>query len=115
MYNGASQVVPFYEQELLDLKIDRSKDLPVTVILKSTDTRTPASHKNVRARFVVGCDGARSSVRKSLGRELYGDSANKAWGVMDVLATTNFPDIRLKSVVHSASEGSLLIIPSEGG
>ena len=25
MYNGASQVVPFYEQELLDLKIDRSK------------------------------------------------------------------------------------------
>ena len=115
MYNGASQVVPFYEQELLDLKIDRSKDLPVTVILKSTDTRTPASHKNVRARFVVGCDGARSSVRKSLGRELYGDSANKAWGVMDVLATTNFPDIRLKSVVHSASEGSLLIIPREGG
>ena len=115
MYNSPSQVVPFYQQKLLDLKIDRSKDLPVTAILESADTGNPASYKNVRARFVVGCDGARSSVRKSLGRELHGDFANKAWGVMDVLANTNFPDIRLKSVVHSATEGSLLIIPREGG
>ena len=115
MYNSPSQVVPFYQQKLLDLKIDRSKDLPVTAILESADTGNPASYTNVRARFVVGCDGARSSVRKSLGRELHGDFANKAWGVMDVLANTNFPDIRLKSVVHSATEGSLLIIPREGG
>jgi len=34
---------------------------------------------------------------------------------MDVLAVTNFPDIRLKSAIHSASEGSALIIPREGG
>ena len=27
-----------------------------------------------------------------------GDSANQAWGVMDVLAVTDFPDIRLKCV-----------------
>ncbi len=34
---------------------------------------------------------------------------------MDVLAVTDFPDIRLKSAIHSAREGSLLIIPREGG
>ena len=50
--------------------------------------------ETVKARYVVGCDGARSVVRKSLGRELTGDSANQAWGVMDVLAVTDFPDIR---------------------
>jgi phenol 2-monooxygenase len=34
---------------------------------------------------------------------------------MDVLAVTDFPDIRCKSLIQSANEGSLLIIPREGG
>ncbi len=34
---------------------------------------------------------------------------------MDVLAVTNFPDIRFKCMIQSATEGSLLIIPREGG
>ena len=54
-------------------------------------------------------------MRKSIGRELRGDSANHAWGVMDVLAVTDFPDIRFKSLIQSASDGSILIIPREGG
>jgi 2-polyprenyl-6-methoxyphenol hydroxylase-like FAD-dependent oxidoreductase len=71
--------------------------------------------ESVRARFVVGCDGARSTVRRCLGRVLDGDSANQAWGVMDVLAITDFPDIRLKAALHSADAGNILIIPREGG
>ena len=54
-------------------------------------------------------------MRKSLGRELRGDSANQAWGVMDVLAVTDFPDIRLKSLIQSADGGSIVLIPREGG
>jgi phenol 2-monooxygenase len=54
-------------------------------------------------------------VRKSLGRELRGDSANHAWGVMDILAVTNFPDIRFKVLIQSANDGSVLVIPREGG
>ena len=64
---------------------------------------------------MVGCDGARSAVRASLGLTLRGDFANQAWGVMDVLAVSDFPDFRIKSAIQSASEGSLLIIPREGG
>ena len=51
----------------------------------------------------------------SIGRELHGDSANHAWGVMDVLAVTDFPDIRCKSLIQSAHEGSIIVIPREGG
>jgi phenol 2-monooxygenase len=40
---------------------------------------------------------------------------NQSWGVMDVLAVTDFPDVRLKCVIHSANQGNLLIIPREGG
>jgi phenol 2-monooxygenase len=54
-------------------------------------------------------------VRETLGYELKGDSANQAWGVMDVLCVTDFPDIRLKATIHSADQGSVLIIPREGG
>jgi phenol 2-monooxygenase len=63
----------------------------------------------------IGCDGARSTVRKSIGRALYGDSANHAWGVMDVLAVTGFPDIRLKGLIQSANQGAIVLIPGEGG
>ncbi len=56
-----------------------------------------------------------ATVRKSIGRELHGDSANHAWGVMDVLAVTDFPDVRFKALIQSANEGSMLIIPREGG
>jgi phenol 2-monooxygenase len=34
---------------------------------------------------------------------------------MDVLAYSNFPDIRLKCAIHSANDGNILIIPREGG
>jgi hypothetical protein len=53
-------------------------------------------------------------VRKSLGLTLKGDSANQAWGVMDILGNTDFPDIRLKAVIQSR-HGSVVLIPREGG
>ncbi len=34
---------------------------------------------------------------------------------MDVLAVTDFPDIRYKALIQSASEGSIVLIPREGG
>lgn len=43
-----------------------------------------------------------------------GDFANQAWGVLDALVVTDFPDVRLKSTIHS-SQGSIIIIPREGG
>src|SRR5205809_2667435 len=34
---------------------------------------------------------------------------------MDVLAVTDFPDIRYKSLIQSANDGSIIVIPREGG
>ncbi|KAF2200365.1 hypothetical protein GQ43DRAFT_472785 [Delitschia confertaspora ATCC 74209] len=66
------------------------------------------------AKYVLGCDGAHSTIRKSLGFTMVGDTSDTVWGVMDVFPQTNFPDIRRKSTLHSPS-GNLLIIPREGG
>src|ERR1700677_3701475 len=124
MRNSPTRLEPDYSRRFLDLTIAPWSDdgadggasaYPVTVRLEQLDPSHPARVETVRARFVVGCDGARSAVRKSLGLPLRGDSTNHAWGVMDVLAVTDFPDIRLKSAIQSANEGSVLIIPREGG
>lgn len=65
------------------------------------------------AKYVLGCDGAHSVVRKSLGFRMVGDSTDAVWGVMDAYPRTDFPDIRKKCVVNSAA-GSILIVPREG-
>lgn len=121
MRNSPNRLVPDYARRLVDLEVDKdaagdgAPARPVTVKLERIDPGHEGEVETVRAHYVVGCDGARSSVRKSLGLALRGDSANQAWGVMDVLAVTDFPDIRFKAAIHSANEGNVLIIPREGG
>lgn len=118
MRRSPAKLEPYYSRRVLDLNVDRAVDAAtraVTVRLERVDAANEDKVETIRARYVVGCDGARSTVRKAIGRDLHGDSANHAWGVMDVLAVTDFPDIRFKSLVQSASDGSLLIIPREGG
>ncbi|WP_111497546.1 FAD-binding monooxygenase [Marinobacter bohaiensis] len=126
MRNAPTRMEPYYSRKLADLQVtplaatdEKARGPraahPVTVTLERTDAAHAGQTETVRARYVVGCDGARSNVRRALGRELRGDSANQAWGVMDVLADTDFPDIRMKSAIHSANEGNILIIPREGG
>ena len=110
MARSASRLNPDYGVEFVGLEVGAG-DQPVTVTLRRAD----GEEFVVRAKYVVGCDGARSAVRRAIGRELHGDVANHAWGVMDVLATTDFPDWRTKNVVQSAGKGSLLMIPREGG
>ena len=115
MKNSPTRLEPYYARSFVDLQVDRSAaDYPVTVRLERTDAAHQGQSETIKARYVVGCDGARSGVRKAIGLSLVGDSANHAWGVMDVLAVTNFPDIRHKVAVQSAM-GNLLVIPREGG
>lgn len=115
MRRSPSRLEPDYSRRLIDLQIDNTSAHPVTVQLERLDPAHEGEIETVRARYVVGCDGARSAVRKSIGRSLQGDSANQAWGVMDVLAVTDFPDVRLKALIQSAGEGTIIIIPREGG
>lgn len=115
MRRSAPRLEPDYGLEVVDVQRDDAGEYPVRVTLRRTDTARLDESVTVRARYVVGCDGARSRVRASIGQTLRGDAANHAWGVMDALAVTDFPDIRLKAAIQSASKGNLLIIPREGG
>jgi phenol 2-monooxygenase len=116
MAKSPTRLVPDYGLEFTGLEIDegspdrKEQSHPVRVTLRDTT----GAEKRVAARYVVGCDGARSAVRTSIGRVLEGDSANQAWGVIDVLAVTDFPDIRFKAAIQS-EHGNMILIPREGG
>lgn len=118
MEHSPSRLRPFYGLEAEDVVVDRASGTghPVTITLRHVeDGEATERTSSIRARYVVGCDGARSRVREAIGRRLTGDRMNQSWGVLDVLAVTDFPDIRLKCAIHSGNHGNLLIIPREGG
>ena len=117
MRRSAPRAEPLYGLEVTDVGVDNgsSDEHPVTVTVAHVRGGEPTGERStVRARYVVGCDGARSGVRQAIGRRLEGDRTDQSWGVLDVLAVTDFPDIRLKSAI-SSEQGSVLIIPREGG
>ncbi|WP_024355372.1 FAD-dependent monooxygenase [Leucobacter chironomi] len=89
-------------------------EYPVAVTLRRTTGADEGATRVVRAKYVVGADGARSRVRAAIGGRLAGDQAMHAWGVMDALAVTDFPDTRRKSIIQSGDGGNILVIPREG-
>jgi phenol 2-monooxygenase len=112
--NSPARVRPDYGYEFIGLEVADEGDYPVTVTLARTTGPETARTKTVRAKYVLGADGARSRVRAAIGCHMAGDQANHAWGVMDVLAVTDFPDIRTKCSIQSEA-GNILLIPREGG
>ena len=116
MRRSPSRLEPDYGLKVAHLSIDPdAADYPVTVTLENTVPGREGQTAKVRANYVIGCDGARSNVRSAIGGALHGDAAHQAWGVMDVLAVTDFPDWRMKSFVRSQDEGILMVLPREGG
>ncbi|EMY36213.1 phenol 2-monooxygenase [Arthrobacter crystallopoietes BAB-32] len=110
-----SRLVPDFGWDFQTLEVTDEGEYPVKVTLVRSAGPDEGAERIVRAKYVIGSDGARSKVRQSIGCSMRGDQANHAWGVMDVLAKTDFPDIRTKCAIQSHDGGSILLIPREGG
>ncbi|MET3566766.1 phenol 2-monooxygenase [Leifsonia sp. 563] len=113
MANSPARMTPDYGYEFVRLEVGEGEH-PVAVTLRRTAGTDEGAERVVHAKYVVGADGARSKVREAIGCHLAGDQANHAWGVMDALAVTDFPDIRTKCSIQSEA-GNILLIPREGG
>ena len=110
--NSPSRLQVDYSHELVALQAPKTDDEPVLATIRRGGDGTEVT---VEAKYVVGCDGAHSTVREAIGRKPQGAGHDKAWGVMDLLAVTDFPDIRFKATIQSGSGGNILLIPREGG
>ena len=71
MRKSPAQLEPYYARRLVDLEIDaggrrrRCDPHRVTATLERLDAAHQGQVETIKARYVVGCDGARSTVRKS--------------------------------------------------
>jgi phenol 2-monooxygenase (NADPH) len=53
-------------------------------IVTTCEDLTTGKNRTIRSKYVVGCDGAHSRVRKSMASvEMVGESGKAAWGVLD--------------------------------
>jgi phenol 2-monooxygenase (NADPH) len=116
--HAPSRTEPYFGWEFVKLEVGEG-EYPVTATLKRTGETAeagvaPGEERVVRAKYVIGGDGAHSRVRRDIGAQHVGAVSYHAWGVMDVLAETDFPDIRTKCAIQS-KHGSILHIPREGG
>jgi phenol 2-monooxygenase len=97
----------------VDLQYTPMSIRPLTVDCTHDASR---AKKNYFTRYVVGCDGAHSKVRKCIPDSTpIGSSSDTVWAVLDGVLDTDFPDIWSKVVVQSETLGSVLMIPRERG
>lgn len=75
---------------VLDAALDEAdKDFPILVKIRvGEDVRT------LRAKYLVGADGAHSVVRRSFDIPMVGENIDQIFGVCDFVPDTTFPDIR---------------------
>ncbi|AJT42205.1 FAD-binding monooxygenase [Psychromicrobium lacuslunae] len=112
--DGPARIAPDYGVEFLGLTVHSEGEYPVEVRFRYTTGERLGQERTVRTKYVAGCDGARSGVREAIGRKHLGAVSLHAWGVMDVLVNTDFPDWRTKCAINSEA-GNILHIPREGG
>ena len=95
--------------KLVDVRVDENGDAEFPVLVTMA---TDGVEKVVRTKHLVGADGAHSVVRQCMGFKLEGESLDHIWGVVDMVAETDFPDIRRRCAIHSPVS-SVMIIPRE--
>jgi phenol 2-monooxygenase (NADPH) len=49
-----------------------------------------AREEFIKAKYIIGCDGAHSWTRDQLGISLEGEQTDHVWGVMDIVPLTDF-------------------------
>ncbi|KAK0622165.1 Phenol hydroxylase [Lasiodiplodia hormozganensis] len=82
--------------------------------LERKPTGKEGTEEVVHAKYVFGCDGARSWTRKQIGIKLVGEGKDSLWGAVDIVPVTDFPDLRVRSFV-TTSQGTMGIVPRENG
>lgn len=66
-------------------------DTPYSEISEpQSDDSGYSAARTVEAKYILGCDGAHSWLRKQLGLRLEGESYDDSWGVLDMIPLTDF-------------------------
>ncbi|GKZ36861.1 hypothetical protein AbraIFM66950_008094 [Aspergillus brasiliensis] len=105
------------QAETLEFLEEGEDEYPVVVGVKRVGQDGANGHcdhvETIRARYVIGCDGARSWTREQLQVPMRVCSGDTTWGVVDIAPITDFPDIRQSCAIHAGDRGSIMTAPRE--
>ncbi|KAI3327548.1 FAD binding domain-containing protein [Xylariaceae sp. AK1471] len=96
----------------IDSETHEANSYPIHATILNDRTRTESV---VQAKYLVGCDGAASKVRKSIGIPFDGVSTDIYWGIMDCVYESDYPHAWVFGSVISSEHGGCVIIPREDG
>ncbi|VDC01078.1 unnamed protein product [Peniophora sp. CBMAI 1063] len=100
---------------ILPEEVGKPNAYTVRVILeRPADSKWTQRKRTIYAKYVVGCDGARSWVREKVGIKLERrerDDQAVNWGVLTFTPETDFPDTMVKAVISTPDRGMIFWIP----
>ncbi|KAL2075058.1 hypothetical protein VTL71DRAFT_8838 [Oculimacula yallundae] len=103
-----------YGAKLVDMRIDEEGDSFFPVLAK---VEINGVIKDVRTKYLIGSDGAKSTVRNYMNVGTEGEVKEELWGVIDLVADSDFPDLRRQSSMNGGEfTGGLkggFIVPRE--
>lgn len=96
--HGGSDVQ--YGSKLAGMRMDEDGDreYPVLATIEKNGIK-----EEVRTKYLIGADGARSAVRNFMGVEIEGNTTQELWGVMDLVIDSDFPDARRQTNINTGS------------
>jgi phenol 2-monooxygenase len=94
---------------LVNVRLDEKGDATFPVL---ATVEREGKERTVRTKYLVGADGAHSIVRRSLGISMEGQTTEDIWGVVDIVADTDFPEIG-RGCHLNADGDTILLIPRE--
>lgn len=101
-----------WETTFDSFEVDESKVNDETSFPVTAKVSAGGSHSTVRAKYMIGCDGGHSLIRRMLGYEMVGETRDAVFGVIEVIPITDFPDARRVGFIR-AHGGCILQIPRE--
>ncbi|KZT64257.1 hypothetical protein DAEQUDRAFT_773773 [Daedalea quercina L-15889] len=111
---GGITVSPYVEVTVTRLNDEFIRDNNIRQAHRSKLVETAEAVKErrvIRTKYVLGCDGAHSWVRKAVNLTLEGDASDLVWGVVDFTPDTDFPTTRAKNLIGSPLSGGIAWIP----
>ncbi|ORX48056.1 hypothetical protein DM01DRAFT_1310040 [Hesseltinella vesiculosa] len=94
------------------IDVTADPDFPLTLtVLNMKDSTTETVH----SKYLFGCDGAHSAIRKMINVDYVGDTTEINGGVLDALIRTNFPGKKQVSLLQNDMAKTVSLFPRENG
>ncbi|KAK1958705.1 FAD binding domain-containing protein [Colletotrichum sublineola] len=90
----------------------QGSDYPVSAIIKNLKS---GKTENVRAKYLIGADGASSKIRETLGIPFDGLATSCFWAIMECEFKTDYPHILGFNYLSHSEYGGCIVIPREQG